>query len=133
MQARQRENEEKARKPPGIERNTQPDRRSRRELKGHLRFGKAAGANPRAVSMAVLDTGRPLYLCMGKSNRRESGGNEIRERRRYDSGVKGEEAGLYKKAGTLAKKGGRSVETAYRESPLELLLSERAYRLLYKW
>ena len=58
--------------------------------------------------MAVLDTGRPLYLCMGKSNRRESGGNEIRERRRYDSGVKGEEAGLYKKAGTLAKKGGRS-------------------------
>lgn len=82
--------------------------------------------------MAVLDTGRPLYLCMGKSNRRESGGNEIRERRRYDSGVKGEEAGLYKKAGTLAKKGGRSVETAYRESPLELLLSERAYRLLYK-
>ena len=24
------------------------------------------------------------------------------------------------------------METAYRESPLELLLSERAYRLLYK-
>jgi len=47
-------------------------------------------ANPRAVSMAVLDTGRPLYLCMGKSNRRESGENEIRGRRRYDSRVKGE-------------------------------------------
>ena len=132
MQIRQRGKDGKASKQPGISRNTQPDRRSKEGTERTSSIWEGCRANPRAVSMAVLDTGRPLYLCMGKSNRRESGGNEIRERRRYDSGVKGEEAGLYKKAGTLAKKGGRSVETAYRESPLELLLSERAYRLLYK-
>ncbi|MFR2223808.1 hypothetical protein ACR76H_16725 [Bacteroides kribbi] len=47
-------------------------------------------ANPRAVSMEVLDAGRPLYLCMGKSNRRGSVGNEIRENVGYDSDVKRE-------------------------------------------
>ena len=55
MQARQRENEEKARKPPGIERNTQPDSAARRGPKGHLRFGKAAGQIREPVSGAVLD------------------------------------------------------------------------------
>ena len=33
-----------------------------------------------AVSIVVLDAGRPLYLCMRKSNRRGGNGGEIRER-----------------------------------------------------
>ena len=65
MQARQRENEEKARKPPGIERNTQPDSAARRGPKGHLRFGKAAGQIREPVSGAVLDDRMTLYLRMG--------------------------------------------------------------------
>ena len=72
MQARQRENEEKARKPPGIERNTQPDSAARRGPKGHLRFGKAAGQIREPVSGAVLDDRMTLYLRMGKSHRQGS-------------------------------------------------------------
>ncbi|MEO5231643.1 hypothetical protein ABH116_25330, partial [Bacteroides ovatus] len=37
-------------------------------------------ANPRAVSMAVLDAGRLLYLCMEKSNRRENVNGKKREK-----------------------------------------------------
>jgi hypothetical protein len=69
---RQRENEEKARKPPGIERNTQPDSAARRGPKGHLRFGKAAGQIREPVSGAVLDDRMTLYLRMGKSHRQGS-------------------------------------------------------------
>ena len=72
MQARQRENEEKARKPPGIERNTQPDSAARRGPKVHLRFGKAAGQIREPVSGAVLDDRMTLYLRMGKSHRQGS-------------------------------------------------------------
>ena len=55
-------------------------RGTRRGLKGHLRFAEGCRANPRAVSIVVLDAGRPLYLCMRKSNRRGGNGGEIRER-----------------------------------------------------
>ncbi|KDS26149.1 hypothetical protein M089_4341 [Bacteroides ovatus str. 3725 D9 iii] len=34
-------------------------------------MGRLPG-NPGAVSTAVLDAGRPLYLCIGKSNRQGS-------------------------------------------------------------
>jgi len=51
-----------------------PTRQARHvgELKGHLWFAEGCRANSRAVSTVVLDAGRPLYLCMGKSNRRGS-------------------------------------------------------------
>ena len=104
MQIRQRGKDGKASKQPGISRNTQPDRRSKEGTERTSSIWEGCRANPRAVSMAVLDTGRPLYLCMGKSNRRESGGNEIRERRRYDSGVKGKKPDCIKKPEHWLKK-----------------------------
>lgn len=80
MQARQRENEGEARKPPGIERNTQPDSAARRGQESHLRFGKAAGQIHEPVSGAVLDDRMTLYLCMGKSHRQGStAGSDKRE------------------------------------------------------
>ena len=66
MQARQRENEGEARKPPGIERNTQPDSAARRGPEGHLRFGKAAGQIHEPVSEALLDDRNDAVPLHGK-------------------------------------------------------------------
>ncbi|WP_153836564.1 MULTISPECIES: hypothetical protein [Bacteroides] len=70
MQARQRGKDGKASKRPGNFTEYPIRRGTRRGLKGHLRFAEGCRANPRAVSIVVLDAGRPLYLCMRKSNRR---------------------------------------------------------------
>ncbi|MEQ3370137.1 hypothetical protein ACIXO7_20000 [Bacteroides fragilis] len=71
MQTAQRGKDGKTSKQPGISRNTQPDGAARRGTERTSSIWEGCRANPRAVSMAVLDDGRPLYLCMGKSNRQE--------------------------------------------------------------
>ena len=82
MQARQRGKDGKASKRPENFTEYPTRRGTRRGLKGHLRFAEGCRAKEGggAVSIVVLDAGRPLYLCMRKSNRRGGNGGEIRER-----------------------------------------------------
>lgn len=72
MQARQREYEEKARKPPGIERNTQPDGCNTEETKRSSSIWEGCRSIRVPVSGAVLDARITLYLRMGKSHRQGS-------------------------------------------------------------
>ena len=123
----QRGKDGKASKRPGNFTEYPTRRGTRRGLKGHLRFAEGCRANPRAVSIVVLDAGRPLYLCMGKSNRR--GGNVGRDQGKNGiTGIKEEEARLYIEVGTTAKKENLPVRAIDKESPLNLLTVQGASR-----
>ena len=64
MQARQRGKDGKASKRPENFTEYPTRRGTRRGLKGHLRFAEGCRAIRRPVSGAVLDAGRPQYLCV---------------------------------------------------------------------
>lgn len=80
MQVRQSEYEGKARKPPGIEGNTQPDGTARRGPEGELRFGKVVVPSASRLAERCLTTGMALYIRMGKSHRQRNAAERQGER-----------------------------------------------------